>query len=90
MSEWGGNLRNLYWFLRYHRNWQESKRRMYYRRIAVEKKRLTESGVDPELVRLYCRFLSDTRNQHAEVRYLRYEKQGRLFDDLINMPSDFT
>lgn len=90
MPEWSGNLRNLYWYLRYHRNWNEAKRRASYRRIAAEKKRLIESGVDAELVRLLCRHLANTRDQHAEARYLRYEKQGRLFDGLINMPSDFT
>lgn len=80
MPEWSGKLCNLYWFLRYHRKFNEAKRRAIYRKIASEKKRLTESGVDAELVRLLCRYLANTRNRHAEVRYLRYERQGRLFD----------
>lgn len=80
MPEWSGKLRTLYWFLRYHRKFSEAKRRKIYRQIAAEKKRLTESGVDAELVRLLCRWLANPRNQFTEARYLRYEKQGRLFD----------
>lgn len=85
MRGWAGSLCNLYWHLRYNRKWNEAKRRKYYRYIAVEKKRLIETGVDPELVRLLCRHLADPRNRHAEARYLIYEKQGRLFDGLNNM-----
>lgn len=87
MPAWGLKLRNLYWFLRYHRKWNEAKRRLYYRRIAAEKKRLIDSGVDAELVRLYCRYLSDMKNRHAEARYLRYERQGRLFDAINHTPN---
>lgn len=90
MPEWSGKLCNLYWFLRYHRKWNEAKRRKIYRQIAVEKKRLHETGVDVELVRLLCRHLADPRNRHSEARYLRYEKQGRLFDGLLNCADDFT
>jgi hypothetical protein len=90
MPEWSGKLRTLYWFLRYHRKWSEAKRRQIYRQIAAEKKRLSETGVDSELVRLYCRYLANTKNRHAEARYLMYQRQGRLFDGLFNIPDDFT
>jgi hypothetical protein len=82
MPVWGQKLRNLYWFLRYHRKWNEAKRRLYYRRIADEKKRLIETGVDAELVRLYCRHLADMKNRHAEARYLFYARQGKLFEPI--------
>lgn len=81
MPEWSGRLCNLYWFLRYHRKYDEAKRRKLYRQIADEKKRLHETGVDAELVRLLCRYLSNPKNRHAEGRYLFYKSQQRLFDD---------
>jgi hypothetical protein len=74
-----GGLANLYWMLRYYRKWDGAKRRKYYRLIAVEKKRLIESGVDAELVRLACRSLANLRNQNAEARYLLYKAQRKLF-----------
>ena len=78
MPEWSGKLCNLYWFLRYHRKFNEAKRRAIYRKIASEKKRLTESGVDAELVRLLCRWLANTRNQRAEANFRFFEKQQKL------------
>ena len=65
-------LNNLYWFIRYNRN--KSIKRRYYRYVAVEKKRLIESGVDPEELRLYCRALSARLNPHAEKRLETYRK----------------
>ena len=29
-------------------------------------------GVDPELLRLYCRYLSDTRNQNSKLKFQNY------------------
>jgi hypothetical protein len=84
------SLHSLYWFLRQVRPYQTAKRRQLYRWIAKEKKRLHEAGVDPELVRLLCRHLANTRNQHAEAAYLRYKAQGRLFDLGFKRVDDFT
>ena len=42
--------------------------------FAAEKKRLIESGVDMEYLRLYCRALSKRQNSHAESRLERYKK----------------
>jgi len=79
MPPWSGTLRNLYWFLRYQRVFQRSARRRYYRKIALEKKRLQEiEGVDQEEIRLLCRYLSNLKNKAAEQRYLAYSKQLKL------------
>jgi hypothetical protein len=72
-------LHGLYWFLRFYRNWDEAARRDCYRKIAVEKKRLIESGVDAEEVRLLCRHLANLKDRKAETRYVTYKAQGRLF-----------
>ena len=79
MPEWSGTLRNLYWFLRARRIWDTAMRRRYYRKINIEKKRLFLLGVDQEEIRLLCRYLANTRNKHAEMRFLAYRAQGRLF-----------
>ena len=84
MPEWSGKLCNLYWKLRDNRNWKKSYRRQIYRQIADEKKRLTESGVDAELVRLLCRWLANTRNQRAEANFRFFEKQQKLPFDGAN------
>lgn len=39
-----------------------------------KKKRLIESGVDAEELRLYCRHLSNLRNERAENRLQAYSK----------------
>lgn len=65
-------LNNFYWFIRYTRN--SSEKRKYYRYAAKEKKRLIESGVDMEYLRLYCRALSSRQNQHVESRLECYRK----------------
>ncbi len=65
-------LNNLYWFIRYNRN--KSIKRRYYRYVAVEKKRLIESGVDAEELRLYCRTLSGRLNHPSEKRLAVYRK----------------
>ncbi|MCB1948832.1 hypothetical protein [Nitrosomonas sp.] len=67
-----GKLYNLYWRIRNTRN--RSIKRRYYRYVAVEKKRLIESGVDPEELRLLCRALSGRLNLHAERRLAAYRK----------------
>ncbi|SOD22419.1 hypothetical protein [Nitrosomonas ureae] len=59
-------LNNLYWRIRYTRN--KSEKRKFYRYVFKEKKRLIESGVDKEELRLLCSALSNTLNLHAERR----------------------
>lgn len=78
LPEWSGPVRNLYWMLRYRRAWDSAARRKYYRRIEVEKKRLIESGVDPEAVRLCCRYLANLQNRNAEARFKAYLAQLKL------------
>lgn len=65
-------LNNFYWFIRYTRN--PSVKRKYYRYIQAEKKRLIDSGVDGECLRLLCRSLSKSRYAHAEKNYQRYKE----------------
>jgi hypothetical protein len=62
-------LANLYWRLRDCRNWNAAKRRRMYRLIAVERKRLVDSGQDVELVRLACRHLANPLQHPAERRF---------------------
>lgn len=79
MPEWGGVLCNYYWQLRYHRAYDEAARRRYYRKIEAEKKRLIESGVHQEEVRLFCRWMANPRNYAAQMRFENFSKQLRLF-----------
>lgn len=68
-------LFNLYWHIRNTRN--KSRKRKYYRYVAVEKKRLIEKGVDLECLRLLCRHLVSLRNLkniYAERSYDSYRK----------------
>ncbi|WP_146162130.1 hypothetical protein [Nitrosomonas ureae] len=65
-------LNNFYWRIRYTRS--KSEKRKFYRYVAKEKKRLIESGVDKEELRLLCRALSNTLNLHAERRLSQYRK----------------
>lgn len=65
-------LNNYYWQIRYTRI--KAVRRKYYRYIAKEKKRLIETGVDAEELRLLCRHLSNLRNKQAEIRLEAYRK----------------
>lgn len=63
-------LNNYCWWIRYTRN--KSVKRKYDRYVAGEKKRLIESGVDMEYLRLYCRSLSYRQNENAERRLVQY------------------
>ena len=69
-------LNNLYWFIRYTRI--KSVKRKYYRLISKEKKRLIESGVDAEEIRLLCRHLSNLKNERAENRLEAYRKTLKI------------
>lgn len=81
-----GSLNNLYFHLRMLRPFDTAARRKLYRYIAVEKKRLIESGVNAELVRLECRYLANTRNRHAERAYLRFKSKLDLANGVKNLP----
>ena len=78
LPDWSGNLRNLYWHLRYRRAFDTAARMRYYRKIQAEKKRLHGEGVDQEEVRLLCRALSNPKNKAAEMRWQSYAKQLKL------------
>jgi hypothetical protein len=77
--DWSASIRNYYWHLRYARGFHVAPIRKLYRRIAAEKKRLDERGVDRELVRLLCRHMVNPRNQLAEGRFWK-----RHFETLQN------
>lgn len=79
MPDWSATLRNLYWMLRYRRAFDSAHRRKYYRKIDKEKRRLIEQvGVDPEEIRLLCRYLANLQNRNAEMRWRAYVAQMRL------------
>lgn len=71
-------LYNLYWRIRFFSR-NKSAKRKYYRYVAKERKRLIESGVDSEELRLLCRPLANLRNVHAE-RKLQVFRDSRLRD----------
>ncbi len=60
------DLHNLYWQIRF--TSKDSVKRRYYRYVFNEKKRLLDSGVCKEGLRLLCRHLSNLKNVHAERR----------------------
>ncbi len=66
-------LHNIYFYIRFQR--RKNLKRKYYRQAAVEKKRLIESGVDPEELRLYCRTLAKQHCEHAERRLRIYRSK---------------
>lgn len=78
MPEWGAVLRNYYWHLRFLRPFDQAGRRRYYRKIEAEKKRLIESGVNAEEVRLFCRWMANPRNNAARMRFESFSRQLRL------------
>lgn len=71
-------LNNLYWRIRNARGRERSKIRTYYRLVAAEKKRLIDSGVDGELVRLYCRYLANPHNPFAKRALDNYVRLRKL------------
>lgn len=73
-----GGLRNLYWRLRAERR-DSARRRYWYRRIRAERYALSRGGTDPELMRLYCRYLATPTNQKAYLRFM-VEARARGFD----------
>lgn len=69
---WYGPLCNGYWQIRACRSWQHARRRKWYRRVASEKKRLIQSGVDPEQIRLLCLHLANPKLERRWKRYCWY------------------
>jgi hypothetical protein len=72
------DLANLYWRIRNARALERRYIRTWYRRIEDEKKRLIESGVNGELVRLYCRYLANPDNRHARAAFDNFSIQLEL------------
>jgi len=66
-------LQNIYFFIRFQR--RKNLKRNYYRKAAAEKKRLIESGVDKEELRLFCRALAKPHCEHAERRLKAYRSK---------------
>ena len=52
-----------------------ARKRKYYRLIADEKKRLLLSGVDPEELRLLCRYLANPLNEFARINLANYQER---------------
>lgn len=71
------NLRALYWQKRACRT--DACRRRWWRRIAVEKKRLLAAGVPAIELHLWCRHLTNLRNPNAAARLDNFYAQGVLF-----------
>lgn len=69
---WSGPLCNGYWHLRMLRPFRRAALRQWYRRVAGEKKRLIESGVDPEQIRLLCLYLKNPKLERRWKRYRHY------------------
>ncbi len=80
-SEWSNGIRNYYWHLRMARGFDLAKIRKQYRRIAAEKKRLQDEGVDSELLRLLCRHMVNPRNEISAKRFWK-----KLFEILPIQP----
>lgn len=79
MPPWSSSLCNLYWIKRSLRPYQQAERRAIYRKIEQEKRRLKEQvGVDPEEVRLLCRYLANLQDRDAEMRWRAYAAQLKL------------
>lgn len=71
---WARTLSNLYWRLRNVRRHDSAGRRKWYRYIRRERDFLVENGVDAELVRLACRYLSKPVEGPALARLVAFER----------------
>lgn len=70
--EWANVITNHYWHLRIARKYDSARIRKEYRCIVREKKRLHEEGLNPELVRLFCRHMVNPKNSKAEARFWNF------------------
>lgn len=66
-------LCHLYWQLRHIRAFDQSRRRLLYRRIKAERLRLVGQGCSSEHVRLFCRMMADPHRPEREAALVRYE-----------------
>lgn len=71
-------LQNLYWRIRNARGLERKRIRTWYRQVEAEKKRLQDAGVNGELLRLYCRYLANPSNRHAQAAFDNFSKQQEL------------
>lgn len=74
----GTTLPNIYWRIRNARGIERKRIRTYYRQAEAEKKRLIDSGVNRELVRLFCRYLANPQNRFARAAFDNFSKQQNL------------
>lgn len=81
--EWSGPLRNLYWFHRNIRVWQATKRRESYRLIRAERDRLEACGINRELLRLMCRWLSEPGDRFALDRLVAFQTRMESHDRMM-------
>jgi len=65
LPPWSDELRRLYWFLRSARHFGRPSPRTWRRRIAAEKKRLLDAGVDFWELNAVCVLLR--RDEHSEA-----------------------
>ena len=75
-------LNNYYWQIRYTRI--KAVRRKYYRYIAKEEKRLIDSGVDAEELRLLCRhrgLKSNGTETYAKAPYFQISEMNKPKSD---------
>jgi hypothetical protein len=70
--EWSAQLRELYWQLRIARKTNEARLRKAYRLVRRERDRLESLGHDPELLRLFCRWAVNPKNELADLRWRSY------------------
>lgn len=76
--EWSNELRNLYWHLRDVRLYDLARRRKYYRYIRKERDCLLQKGINHELLRLFCRHLSNPTCRFAASRLAAFERQMHM------------
>lgn len=69
------SLPNIYWRIRNARGTERKRIRTWYRQVQAEKKRLLDAGVNGELLRLYCRYLANPSNRHAQAAFDNFVKQ---------------
>lgn len=73
-------LRNMYWNLRIRRSYDNAARRKWYRRIKLEKDRLSALGYSIEHMRLFCRYMSNPLPDSPALRRLwAYDLAVRAF-----------
>lgn len=77
---WASSLRNLYWHIRSAR--RECDRRSAYRCAQKEKDRLLDAGIDPELLRLACRYFKCPSDRARALRVAHYQERLERVDEV--------